>query len=1292
MGFSDFWLQSNNGKKISPENFRELKKSDLNNNSALIRIFNIFDTQNADGTKGADGILNKEELASLFNAMSNAAKSKGNASIFEDDEAEEYINTTQTSEGKSLKELGIKVSDLFKFLGALMPQETVIPADVAMPEIPDRSYTPDEIENISIQTLTDDVKKARQIFNSQNENQGAVSDFVNQTKETFNTEYAASRVNRYIMREELCAELLTKSKSKEGLSEKEYLEAKIDLAVRMLPQLKSTSLRNQIIQNISLFGAAYRAFSKKSRAEQERIIQEIEIELLKDALRKLTPEGLTELIDNIASASDEDYKREAAKYAEQMVKNSLDEKILNKNNQKAPLESRGIINYKYEPVPGSIEQIEKRSSIYRKMTFEETFETERCVPYNSDYIMDYAEKDAQMQFVLSMNNKRQQIYNILHNPTVAVDSKNQFGDVGSGTKLLEQKLEGAIITALRNLYGDDIEKMQEGLNKLGIPGIKIVTSGGLNGINLLKLVFVGEDIDNPTLLTNKTELNSYDLVNVANKLQSMVDANYENALAGKTIDEYSQETKSAYMMAYGAKNAQDMAEAFAQSQQEGVQTVKTVTQTGAMLVMVAGQFVPVGGQVAAGMIYSGLAASAVGGAGISALENYTKAGGPTEEDKKEMLQELATGVALVSSGMWIGRTSEAAFRALVVRNCPKLLAWASEIGIDATMGLVADWAITGQIDFSGEGIAQLQAILVGILHAKGNFRTYIDTHAGDITTKSQNNPTEETTGKSENERMPRKEEDIQILPIESRIKISREVAVAADKVLDINDPMYEDMPRISEYLYNKIEAQMEVINPEEISVWADNISKKHGISKQEVLNIMSRLTQFGNYQSLIKLGNKLTDLNIGSFYKDSGISANLVFNYLFDSKQQFEMFGKNQAFILDKAGLEYIENLSIEERDMFKQKVESGNIILINLDGTCLKIGDNYYSYTMLDGSQSLEAMTEAVINQMHGGKELNDVLNSSYKNKIQELLGKEIASKIENVSVALTECADANSIASQLKPNMPNAKIIQATIEEYAESLHIFGEDVPTFKALLAKYIDYTIKVNSNDSYMRALKATHTKIQQKVAELGKNMDDVIYVYPRSEKSYVIVQYMYAKANNIAFDKFIKYDGTTALPPGKVIVILDDVVSSGKSMVDPYADPEGCLGFSYKNAHINNPNSNIIFAPLLCADEGFEFIKNKIKEFGNNDILLETSRTNVVNFQSRLSIDEYDFLLKHLGYLGYDRNMLCVAFPYMIPDNCCEFSGLLLDFCLNYTVEDEANKAAGFVYKYKPRILERAKR
>ncbi|MBR1620305.1 hypothetical protein IJ674_10500 [bacterium] len=734
MGFSDFWLQSNSGEKISLDNLKELKKSDLQNNAALIRIFNIFDTQNADGTKGADGVLNKEELTSLFNTMSSAAKLKGNASIFEVDEAEDYINTTQTSEGQTLKELGVKASDLFNFISALVPKNENNTTQVQSgAEAIQQSYTPEEIEDLSIQTVTDDVRKARQIFNSQNENQGVVSDFVNGTKETFDTEFAASRVNRYLMREELCADLLAQSKSEEGLSEKEYLEAKINLAVSMLPKLENSSLKSSIIKNILSLGL-YEGFGNKTKAEQERIAEEMEIELLKDALRKLKPEDLTLFIQRVTAMPDAEYTEKAGQVVENMINQSLQEKI--RDNQK-PMADTNQVFIKHQPIPGSIEYIEQHSDAYKKMTFEETFEAERGVQYNQDNIMDYAEKDAKMQFLLGMHNKRQQIYNILHDATVTVDGNNKLGAPDTrAIKPCEEQLESAIIQALRNLYGDDIEKMQEGLNKLGISNLKIIQSGDENDLlHPMKLVYDYENSDNPNPLIKKMDLGGYDLVNIANKLQNYVDTNYENALGGKTLEEYGQEVNSAYQMAYGARNAQHMAEAFAESQQEGVQTVKTVVQTGGMVVMVAGQLVPVGGQIATALTMGGLATSTFGSVGVSALENFTKAGGATEEDKQEMLKELGVSLALVSSGMGIGKTSEAAFRALVIRNCPKLLAFASEVGIDATMSLVADYAITGQIDLSGEGIAQLQSVLVGILHAKGNFSSYLNTHAGNVTTK-----------------------------------------------------------------------------------------------------------------------------------------------------------------------------------------------------------------------------------------------------------------------------------------------------------------------------------------------------------------------------------------------------------------------------------------------------------------------------------------------------------------------------------------------------------------------------
>lgn len=709
MAFSDFWLRSNDGKKISTEGLSELKKSDLSENSALIRIFNIFDTQKADGTKGADGVLSKEELNSLFNTLSNAAKTKGNASIFETGEAEDFINKTYTIEGKTLKESGVTSSDLFDFVMTLSSKNNVF----------EEPLSHEEIQDLSIQTVTDDVTRARKIFNSQDENQGSVSNFVNAAKETFDTEFAASRVNRYLMREELCADLLEQSKSEEGLSQKEYLEAKINLAVQMLPRLEDSSKRSSIIKNLLTMGL-YKGFGTKTKAEQERIAQEAEIELLKNALQKLTPEELTYFIKQVTEMPDAEYNEKMPQLVENMIDKSMQEKL----NQTEMTDSIGGGQIKIKK-PGSIEDI--MSIGYKKMSFEETFAAERGVQYNSDNIMDYTEKNAKLQFLIEMHNRRQQTYNILHDATVVVEGNNKYGaSDASAVKHSEEALEGAIIAALTNLY--DEENLQEGLDKLGIPNLKIVKNEG-DLFRPMKLVYESGDNQNSDIFANR-ECRGNDLVAIANKLQDMVDTNYQTALGNKTLDEYANEANSAYQLAYGARNAQHMAEAFKESQQEGVQTVKTVVQTGAMAVMIAGQLVPVAGQAAAAMTIGGLTASTVGGVGVSALENYTKAGGPTEKDKQAMLKELAESLAFVGSGTFIGKGSTAAFKALVLNKCPKLLAYASEVGIDAAMSLAADYAITGQINLTGEGIAQLQSILVGIVHAKGNFKSYLDNHAG----------------------------------------------------------------------------------------------------------------------------------------------------------------------------------------------------------------------------------------------------------------------------------------------------------------------------------------------------------------------------------------------------------------------------------------------------------------------------------------------------------------------------------------------------------------------------------
>lgn len=218
---------------------------------------------------------------------------------------------------------------------------------------------------------------------------------------------------------------------------------------------------------------------------------------------------------------------------------------------------------------------------------------------------------------------------------------------------------------------------------------------------------------------------SYALVNISNKLQETLDSNYNKLLDGKTLEEIELDCKQTYNLAYGAEHGSRLAQAFVESQMKGVQYIKTGVQGVGMLLLIAGQLIPVGGQAASAMVLSGLGTATFGGSAVQLTEDLTKAGGITEEDKQAITKELVVSTALLTAGAGIGKMSSLAYSELVMANCPRLIALSAKIGADATMSLLADWVITGQVDLTSEGISQLIPIVTGILKTKGSMYTYV---------------------------------------------------------------------------------------------------------------------------------------------------------------------------------------------------------------------------------------------------------------------------------------------------------------------------------------------------------------------------------------------------------------------------------------------------------------------------------------------------------------------------------------------------------------------------------------
>lgn len=739
LGMSNSFKLNSNGKELSYEQFiakllsGEFQRTDNKFWQFLVNVYDTDGNGKIDIKQNANG---KSEAGSVFDALKQAAGEDCSLDNKEIGKLAKYNFKGIKFGKKKLTSLIVAASNLLTSIADSVKSVSLEDCTKEATE-----YTQEEIQDISIQTLSDDSKTARKVFDNQINHQGEVSDFVNDVKETFNTEYAASRINRFISEEELCANLL--QQAKDGtLTQKSYLEQKLVLAKSLLPPVKEGSTLDDVaylllpfIGNISLAALGI-SLNLKEKMSDERKLQEIKIQILENALKSLSLDELNALIANCVNVENEE------------AQNVILENVLSKyfahfniSYNTTDMTNKTLIGFKetYKlteiQMPTvhtrqlNIEQVSDvntNNSVGSLMvsepnklkSFKETFYDERGVEYNPKKVMDYTRKNAQMQFVVWAYNRIASLQKSLNNTQVglgAADAQKMNADV---------------------LYSEKVV----GLNIAIVQALVFLKQGAKNEIEKTLSDVCGRDIQLSELTFNDMKtyqslLSSSECKLVVKYLNDYLNGKMTQILNGKTLEQYAEETNATYREAYGDRNVQELANRFVESQKEGVQIVKTTVQSGAAVVMIAGQLLPVGGQLAAAMTIGGLAASTLGGTTISAIENCTKAGGPTEEDKQEMFKELVTIIALVSAGFGSGKISEAAFRMLIIKNSPKLLAYVSELGLDTTMSLVADYAITGEIDLSGEGIAQLQSILVGLAHAKGNFKTYLNAHASNVVTQ-----------------------------------------------------------------------------------------------------------------------------------------------------------------------------------------------------------------------------------------------------------------------------------------------------------------------------------------------------------------------------------------------------------------------------------------------------------------------------------------------------------------------------------------------------------------------------
>ena len=323
----------------------------------------------------------------------------------------------------------------------------------------------------------------------------------------------------------------------------------------------------------------------------------------------------------------------------------------------------------------------------RLMTFEEVYMLGQGVEFNKDNIQKSNESATTFALINNVKAKKDKLHEILHDNLKLVEGNKALGATKQNQEISNQRLEISILSALQLMYGSDLEKQTAALKELAGEDY---------------YVELGQIKSNAKDPQNKSDL----LPDIAHKILDEVDSNYNKLLGGKTLEDYAKEMADSYTNAYGKKDSSALASSYVQDQEGVVKHVRAGVEIVGSAVMFGGMFFFPPAALAGGALAS------FGGVGVEMYNEMTKEHA-SQEKIDELKKELATNGILMGIGMGAGKVGNGVKTMLTAKNAPKLFAMVGDIGADATISLLGDLALTGQIDLQGEGLAQVMSLIAG---------------------------------------------------------------------------------------------------------------------------------------------------------------------------------------------------------------------------------------------------------------------------------------------------------------------------------------------------------------------------------------------------------------------------------------------------------------------------------------------------------------------------------------------------------------------------------------------------
>ena len=489
----------------------------------------------------------------------------------------------------------------------------------------------------------------------------------------------------------------------------------------------------------------------------------------------------------------------------------------------------------------------------------------------------------------------------------------------------------------------------------------------------------------------------------------------------------------------------------------------------------------------------------------------------------------------------------------------------------------------------------------------------------------------------------------------------------------IHTPFLKSTANRLDRVYKRYKAELNEIPPEEIKKISVNLQKELNLPSETVLEAMTELTQFSSIKSVPIIGKYLTKnkvTSIGNYgnrllfnpvlkneyannktlrnalLNDNGINKTL--SYLLNEKGIHcitNTVNRKIAIFLDETRITCYENLKKENPELLDKILKIPNLKFFIISGWDSGI-------PFINRTKDLESETRELLKKsIKTGLPPKDIIDYDNIKRCNELGIKDII-LIKNPS---------NKTEQNVYQNMAPLKMTKKELFDIVDAnsqVRTKGDNnLLISKDICSKFLDNSLTVYTPEKISKDLKLMHKKITDYAKICKVSEDNINYVLLENIKSYDYITYSYQKINNIPDKNIITVDDLFIDPncsKDKMLVFLDDCAISGASIT--YV-----ITTDIDKRTLRNANS-IVFA---CID-GTKEAKDCFNPINRNNYKYKLILLNT-NTKTAKGADKKELSYKTLGSGIYDDGKYCHIFPYMSPDNDCEFaSNIALLHNVNY--------------------------